>query len=84
MSFKVISYLGLWWPICLVEQNHLCNLSREYHEEQFSEIILNLDQLVVQEEILFKRFLSRALAALMFVYAILVECSMGNIHLNLF
>ena len=26
------------------EQNHLCNFSRRHHEEQFCEIILNLDQ----------------------------------------
>ena len=27
----------------LAEWNHLCNLSRGHHEEQFFEIILNLD-----------------------------------------
>ena len=27
-----------------VEQNHLCNFGRSHHEEQFCEIILNLDQ----------------------------------------
>ena len=43
MSFKDISYLELWWPLCSAEQNHLCNFSRRYHEEQFFEIILNLD-----------------------------------------
>ena len=26
------------------QQNRLCNFGREYHEEQFCEIILNLDQ----------------------------------------
>ena len=25
------------------EQNHLCNVGRRHHEEQFCEIILNLD-----------------------------------------
>ena len=44
MLFKDISYLELWWYLCLVEQNHLCNFGRRYHEEQFCEIILNLDQ----------------------------------------
>ena len=43
MSFKDISYLELWWPICSVERNHLCNFGRGYQEEQFCEIILNLD-----------------------------------------
>ena len=42
MSFKDISYLEFWWPFCSAE-NHLCNFSRGYHEEQFCEIILNLD-----------------------------------------
>ena len=44
MSFKDISYLELWWPFCSGEQNHLCNFGRGYYEEQFYEIILNLDQ----------------------------------------
>ena len=43
MSFKDISYLVLWWHFCSVEQNHLCNFGRRY-EDQFCEIILNLDQ----------------------------------------
>ena len=44
MSFKDISYLELWWPFCLAEENHLCNFAKGYHEEQFCEIILNLDK----------------------------------------
>ena len=43
MSLKDISYLELWQPLCLVEQNHVCNFGRSHHEEQFCEIILNLD-----------------------------------------
>ena len=60
MSFKDISYLELWQPLCSMEQNHLCNLRRVHHEEQFCEI-LNLDQW-------FRRchFLSRAPAAPLF------------------
>ena len=42
--FKDISYLELWGPFCSAEQNHLCNFQRRYYEEQFCEIILNLDQ----------------------------------------
>ena len=42
--FKDISYLELWLPFCYGEQNHLCNFGRGYQEEQFCEIILNLDQ----------------------------------------
>ena len=42
--FKDISYLELWQPFCSAEQNHLCNFGSGYHEEQFCEIILNLDQ----------------------------------------
>ena len=38
------SYLELWQPFCSVERNDLCNFGRRYYEEQFSEIIFNLDQ----------------------------------------
>ena len=44
MSLKDISYLELWQPLCSVERNHLCNLYRRHHEEQFFEVIMNLDQ----------------------------------------
>ena len=45
MSYKVISYLELWWPFCSAGQNHLCNFDVGYQEEQFFEIIINLNQL---------------------------------------
>ena len=41
---KNISYLALWQSLCSAEQSHLCNFGRVHHEEQFSEIILKLDQ----------------------------------------
>ena len=44
MPFKGISYLELWLQFCSAEPNHLCNFGRRYQEEQFCEIILNLDQ----------------------------------------
>ena len=44
MSFKDISYLELWLPFCSVKRNDFCNFGRGYQEEQFCEIILNLDQ----------------------------------------
>ena len=44
MLFNNISYLELWAPLCSAEQNQLCNSGRRYQEEQFCEIILNLDQ----------------------------------------
>ena len=44
MPFKDISYLELWWPFCSAEWNCLCNFGRGYIEEEFCEIILNLDQ----------------------------------------
>ena len=44
MLFKDMSYLELWQPFFSAEQNHLCNFGRRYYEEQFCEIILNLDQ----------------------------------------
>ena len=43
MSFKDISYLEVWQPLCSVDWNHLCNNGRRHHEEQSCEIILNLD-----------------------------------------
>ena len=44
MSFKDISHLELWWPLCSWDRNHLYSFGRRNHEEQFCEIILNLDQ----------------------------------------
>ena len=85
MSSKDISYLELWRSLCSVELNHLCNISGGYHEEQFPEVILNLNQLFKRCPL--KEFLSRALVALMFCrvkpfFAILVEGIMGNIHMK--
>ena len=64
MSFKKISNLELWLTFCLVHQNHLCNFSRGYYEEQFCEIILNLGQWF--RRCCLKDFLSGALTALLF------------------
>ena len=47
--------------------NHLCNFGGGYHAEQFCEIILNFDEWF---RCRLKDFLSRALAALMTIYAI--------------
>ena len=44
ISFKDISYLELWQPFFSAEWNSLCNFGRGYYEEQFCEIILNLDK----------------------------------------
>ena len=65
MSFKEISYLELWQALCSVQQNHLCNMGRRHHKEQFCEIILILDQWFRRRWLL-KDFLSGALEALMF------------------
>ena len=62
MSFLDISYLELWWSFCSAERNHLCNFGKGYHEEQFCEIILNLDQWLKRCH--FKDFISRALVTL--------------------
>ena len=64
MSFKDISYLEQLQPLCSAEKNHLCNLGRVYHEEQFREIILNLGHWFMRCHL--KDFLSRALAAIVF------------------
>ena len=65
MLLKENSYLELWWPFCSGECNHLCNFGRGYQEDQFSEIILNLDQWF-RRRCHLKDFLSVALAALLF------------------
>ena len=33
ISFKDISYLELWQPLCSVDRNPLCNIGRRHHEE---------------------------------------------------
>ena len=38
MSFKEISYLERWQPLCSAYQNHLCNFGRRYHEKQLCEL----------------------------------------------
>ena len=65
MSFKDISYLEVWRPFCSAERNHLCNFSRGYLEEQFCDIIFNLDQWF-RRRFRLKDFLCGALAALVF------------------
>ena len=64
MSLKDISYLELWQSLCSVEWNHLCNFGKRHHEEQFCEIISNLDQELRRCRL--KTFLSGALVALLF------------------
>ena len=76
MSFKDISYLELWWPFCLVEQNHLCNFGRRYQEEQLFEIILNLDLIWSSG--------SSPVWWSQTICAILKQGIMGNIHVKLY
>ena len=35
MSFKDISYLELWWPLCLAEWNHLLNFGIGHSDKSF-------------------------------------------------
>ena len=44
MPFKDISYLELCQPLISLDRYHLCNFGRMHHEEQFCEIIVNLDR----------------------------------------
>ena len=45
MSFKkILIHRAFWRPLCLVEQNHLCNFGRGHYGEPSCEVILNLDQ----------------------------------------
>ena len=69
MSFKIISYLVLWWPL-LQRSGTICAFLVEdiMQEEQFCEIILILD-LWFRRRCHFKYFLSGALAALVFIGA---------------
>ena len=50
--------------LCSAKQNHLYNFGRRHYEENFCEIILNLDQWF--KRCYLKDSLSTALAALMF------------------
>ena len=68
--------------VCSVEKYHLCNFGRGYQEEQFCEIILNLDQWF-RRKCCLKDTISVALAALGTTYAILKEGIMGNIHVKI-
>ena len=40
---KYISYLELWWPLCSLVRNYLCNFGREHYGKPSCEVILNLD-----------------------------------------
>ena len=60
MSIKEASCLDLWWLFYSAEKNHLCSFGPEHHEEQFCEIILNLDKRFGRclfQDILLKTFL---------------------------
>ena len=86
--FKDISYLELWQPFCSAEQNHLCNFGREYLEEQFCEIILNLDQWFrrrcVLKIFLIWSFGDHFVHLSRTICAILVECIMRNNSVKIF
>ena len=43
MPLKAISYLELSQHLRSFERNHLCNFGRVHHEEQFCEIVLDLN-----------------------------------------
>ena len=88
MPFKDISYLELWQPFCSWERNHLCNYDRGYYEEQFCEIILNLDQWF-RRKCPLKIFLiwisgSPSVHGSGIIYAIMIEGIMRNNSVKLF
>ena len=70
MPFKDISYLKPWWAFISVEQYHLCNFGRGYYEEQFCEIILNLEQ-----------FFRRCLLKIFYLELLSPSCSVEQNHL---
>ena len=70
-----------------MEQNHFCNLKRGHHGEHSCEFYEFGP--VVQEEMLFKRFLiwssgNPPVQWSGIIYAILKEGIMGNIHVKLY
>ena len=87
MLFKGFSYLELWQPFCSGEHYPLCYFSKEYYEDQFCEIILNLKQ-CFRRRCHIKDVLSGALAALLFCrakpFVILKEGIMWNIYVKLY
>ena len=64
IPFLDSSYLELWQPSGLAEQNRLSYFDKELYEEHFCKIFLNLDQWFRRCHL--KYFLSTALAAILF------------------
>ena len=62
MPFKDISYLQLWWPSCSAEWNYEGNFGKGHYEENVCEIRI----LTSGSDVIFKYFLSIALAAILF------------------
>ena len=44
VSFEDSSYLGLWWPFCLVKRYHLSIIVNGHYEKYFCKIVFNWDQ----------------------------------------
>ena len=82
ISFEEISYLELWQPLFWAEHNHLCNFGRVHVEENFCEIILNLDQWFKGCHL--KTFLIYSSGDPFTVCAIFVEAIMRNNSVKLF
>ena len=71
-----------------MDWNHLCNIGRRHNEEQFCEIILNLDQWF-RRKCYLKVFFIWSSGDLPVqwsktIYAILKEGIIGNIHVKLY
>ena len=78
-TFLIWSSCG---PFVQWSWTNFCNFGRGHYEEQFCEFISNLDQWF--RRCCLKDFLSGALGALLFIYALLKEGIMGNIHVKLY
>ena len=88
MPLKVIPYLEHWRPFCSAEWNYLCKFGRGHHEEQFCEIVLNLDQ-CFRRRCLLKIFLIWSSGGPLVrrsktIRTIFVESIMRNNYVNLF
>ena len=86
MSFKVISYLALLWPL-LRQSGTFCTILVEgiMQEEQFCEIILILNQWLGEMSLKIFPIWSSGDPCVRWsrtIYAILVEGIIGNLHVK--
>ena len=55
-----------------MKRGHLCNFGKGHYEKHFYELIFSFG--LVDQEMLYRFFVSSALVAILFICAILLEC----------